>query len=262
MSAFYLNEIPGYRDAVNRARAMEFRAREDNWLTICGSVAGSTIRVMTVRDYVGLLRIGSPFLARQEPTFEELGTFLWVLSPEIERWHNRAGWRKQWLVGCRWGLFNIYNWQRFLHARKLRRHLKIDQLEKTAERHYQETGNRYEIPEAHPLTKALVEAFAYIDRIFLDRPAGVAKEGNASGLLYLTSWFDSIQSEYTKSDDDVWKMGLPHLFSRLKAIYQRLSPGEPDFNARQDEVRNRILHAANHDKMSAEDILGGKLNLN
>lgn len=260
MRAFYLNKIPGYREALHRAKAQEFRTREDNWLALSGTIAGLPVRVMNVRDYVALLRIRSPFVCRQEPSFEDLGKFLWLLSPKIERWHNHEGWRKPWLVGCRWSWFSIERWQIRLHAKRLRRRLKMRQLENTArEWNRAHPGEIYSLPEACPLASALKEAFDYIDRIFLDKPAGIAKEGVGSGLLYLTSWFDSIQSEYTKTDDEVYRMPMPQLFGRLKAMQQRNNPGEPEFNARQDALAAHIQRAMQSDKLTAEDVLGGKL---
>jgi hypothetical protein len=260
MPAFYLNQIPGYREALHRARGQEFRTREDNWLALSGSIAGQPVRVMTVRDYVGLLRIQSPFLVRREPSFEDLGKFLWLLSPQIERWHNHTGWRKPWLVGCRWSLFSIERWQLRLAAKRLRRRLKMRQLENTARAWNQANpGKLYVLPDDSALAQAFTEAFAYLDRVFLDRPAGLAKEGLASGLLYLTSWFDAIQSEYHKTDDEVYKMPLPQLFGRLKAMQLRNSPGEPDFNARQDALAAQIQRAIDSRELTPEDVLAGKL---
>jgi len=260
---FYLNQIPGYREALYRARREEFRSREDNWMALSGTVAGFPVRTMNIRDYVALLRIGSPFMARQEPSFEALGQFLWLLSPQIERWHNHVGWRKPWLVGCRWRLFSIESWQRLLFARRLRRRLKMRALENTARAwNRAHPGEIYQLPEDCPLVRAFTEAFEYIDRIFIDKPASIARNGVSSGLLYLTSWFDAMQSEYHKSDEEVWRLPLPQLFGRLKAIQQRINPGEPDFNARQDALAARIQHALMVEKMSPADLLAGKLKLN
>lgn len=259
MHSFYLNKIPGYRAALHRAKAQEFRTREDNWLALSGRIAGLPVRVMTVRDYVALLRVRSPFVCRREPSFKDLGEFLWLLSPQIERWHNHTGWRKPWLVGCRWSWFSLERWQIRIHAKRLRHRLQMRQLENTARAWNREhPGEIYSLPEDCPFAQALKEAFEYIDRIFLDKPAGLAKEGTGSGLLYLTSWFDSIQSEYTKSDDDVYRMPLPQLFGRLKAIQQRNNPGEPEFNARQDALAAQIQTAIRNG-LTPEEVLSGKL---
>ncbi len=67
-----------------------------------------------------------------------------------------------------------------------------------------------------------------------------------------------MQSEYFKTDDEVYRMPLPQLFGRLKAIQQRTNPGEPEFNARQDALAAQIQRAA-QEGLSAEDILAGKL---
>jgi hypothetical protein len=259
---FYLNKIPGYREALTRARTEEFRTREDNWLPLAGTIGGCKVRVLTVRDYVALMRVGSPLLCRQEPTFEDIGKFLWFLSPEIERWHNHHAWRKPWLVGCRWSLFSIERWQIRWHSKTLRRRLRIAEIENAARAHYLKTGQAYEIPEDSPFAKAIVECFAYIDRMFFDRPAGIARDGVGSGLLYLTSWFDAIQSEYHKPDLEVWRMPIPQLFARLKAIAQRRHPSEPDFNARQDALISKIQHALNHGEVTQEQLLRGEFKLN
>ena len=258
--AFYLNAVPGYREALTRAKASEFRSREDSWLALPATIAGRKVRVMTVRDYVALLRLKNPFVMRTEPTFEQLGELLWVLSPEIERWHNHTGWRKPWLAGCRWPLFSIERWQIFLAARRMRKRLKISALEKEARIWNQANpGKIYEMPEASELAKAIKAAFAYIDRLFLDRPAGIAREGTASGLLYLTSWFDRMQSEYHKPDAEIWMMPLPVLFCRLKAIQERKNPGEPEFNGRQDAVNAQLQAALQKKDLTVDDVLAGKM---
>lgn len=263
MKSFYLNAIPGYSEALHRAQREEFRAREDNWMALSGTIASCPVRAMTVRDYVGLVRLHSPFLSRTEPDLAALGNFLWLLSPQIERWNNHTGWRQPWLVGCRWSWFSLEAWQRRLFALRLRRKLNMRQLENTARAwNLANPGKIYELPEDSALAKAFAEAFAYVDRMFLDKPASIAKEGVSSGLLYLTSWFDAMQFNYHKPDAEVWKMPLPLLFGRLKAIQQRENPGEPDFNARQDALAAQIQRAIQTDNLTTEDVLAGKLKLN
>ena len=257
--AFYLNQIPGYREALQRAKGGEFRTREDNWLALPQVVAGVKLRVMTVRDYVALLRLQNPFVLRLSPTFEQLGEFLWLLSPAIERWHNHQGWRRPWLVGCRWRLFSIEHWQIRLAAKSLRWRLKITALENTARKwNRAHPGQIYEMPDDCPLAQAIKTAFDYVDRVFIDRPAAIAREGTGVGLLYLTSWFDAQQSEYHFSDDVIWRMPLPVLFGRLKAIQQRLNPDEPDFNARQDALARQIQHALQSREFTEADLRAGK----
>jgi hypothetical protein len=254
MRAIPLNQIPGYVAALSSAKSAEFRSREDNWLALPVTIAGRKVRVMTVRDYVALLRLQNPFVLRSEPTKEALGEFLRILSPEIERWHDHVGWRKPWLIGCRWPLLSIERWSVFLAARRLRRDLKITELEAAARRYRERhPGGVMPMSSKRPLARAMMDAFAYVDKIFLDRPAGIAKEGTSSGLLYLTSWFDAMQSEYNFTDQQVWKMELPRLFGRLKAISARHNPGEPEFNARQDALHALIL------KSKPEDLTEGRI---
>jgi len=259
----YLNQIPGYTAALRSARTTEFRTREDNWLAMAGKIAGCPVRMMTVRDYVALLRRHSPFVLRREPTFEDLGELLWFLSPQIERWHNRAGWRQPWLVGCRWSWFSIERWQIRLFSKRLRRRLGVNGIEQMAHRFARENPGKYfEVPEDHPLSRAVIEAFAYMDRVFFDKPVGIVQNGEGSGLHYLASWFDALQSEYKKTDEEVWRMPLPQLFARLKAIDHRRNPRGPDFNTQQDAIRANLMRALNTEKLTRAEILSGKIKLN
>lgn len=244
----YLNQIPGYKEALAKARGQEYRAQEDNWLDFPSRIAGLKVRPMTVQDYVVLLRIASPFLLRTEPSFEDLGLFLWILSPEIARWH-----KKRFHTGEK-----IHAW---FYGRKVRSILKIRQLEnQAAEWFRQNPGKPFILPAECDLSRAIVQAFKYIDRMFMERPASMAKEGNGSGIFYLCSWFDAMQSEYRMTDEDVWTMPIPRLFGRLKAITARKNPSEPEFNSKKDELVSRLQRAMQQKTVSENDLLAGRFN--
>src|SRR5208282_6345387 len=156
-------------------------------------------------------------------------------------------------------LFHVEQIHSWLFARKVRRRLKIGPLEKAASKWRKDhTKEIFTLPVECPLSKTIVEAFQYVDTTFLDRPAGLAKEGNATGLFYLTSWFDTMQSEYHQPDDWVEKMPLPLLFGRLKAITARRNPSEPDFNAKQDALLAQIQRKMQDKLVTENDLVSGR----
>lgn len=260
--AFYLSQIPGWTQAVNRARDDEFRSREDGWVSVTHQIGGIRVRTMTVRDYLGLLRLHCPLLVRVEPTAEELAVFLWLLSPEINRWHDAVGWRKAWLVGCRWPLFSVERWQAWLGGRKIRRKLGVAKIEREAAAWAKTNrGQPYIIPTDSPLHQAMVGAFRYVDEMFLDRPPGLAKEGVGAGVHYLASWFDAIQHEHGLGTEEIWRMPIPQLFGRLKAIAARNSPHDTSFNARQDALVSKLQAALQSDSTTVDEVLSGRFNL-
>ena len=250
--AIVFQRIPGFKAALDRARAEENSTREDNFLALNAVICGLPVRIMTLRDYVALLRNQSPFLHRIEPNHYDLVHFLWVLSPQIEKWHNHEGWRRPLLKP-------LYHVERALHRRRVRRAIGARALERVVKKHhalYGETDASLQLKPDHPLAVALKECFDYIERIFFDLPVSNDK-APAIGLHYLNVWFHSMQSEYHLPTEEVWEMPMPRLLSRLKAI-QRAKAPVPDFNAMQDALISKVIRAL-RSGMTEADIMAGKL---
>jgi hypothetical protein len=94
--------------------------------------------------------------------------------------------------------------------------------------------------------------------MFLDSPPSVAN-GSESCLSYLTGWFDSLQSEYRFTKDEVWTTGLPELFQRLNAIRQRRNPGVPAFNRKTDSVKAFVIRGLRNKEFTLDDLKAGKV---
>ena len=251
-----LREIPGLADLLEHTREVETASREEAWIGVSHRVAGFTLRVMTVEDYTILLQFENPLLNRKMPSIEQLAFFLWVLSPEMALWSERSGWRR-WL-GFRW----VEKWQSHRHGKKVRTRLHIAQLEKDSAEWSDKAKNvPFEITDNAPFAQAIKDALQYVDDMFMDRPAALKSDGPKSGLCYLTSWFDMLQSEYHMPTEEVWKMRLPVLFARIKAIQRRYNKNLPDGNNDRDRILQNIMTGLRENRYTLEDLKSGRVDL-
>ena len=226
MKSLALREIPGLAEALASAKSNQLVTRENSLLNLSYDLCGLKARTMTIRDYVLLQRIGSPFIRRVEPTMDDLAIFLWVLSPQFNKW-----------LGRKWFAF-LQPVAAFFHGRKVRRVF----------------GKN--IPETSEAV--VVKCFEYIDKMFYDSPPALAN-GQESCLCYLTGWFDAIQSEYQFPSEQVWNMGLPELFQRLNAIRQRNNPSVPSFNKGTDSIKLFVLRGLRSKEFTIEDLAQGRV---
>ncbi len=209
-----------------RAKHKQFITRENSLLGLTYDLCGMTVRTMTIQDYVLLDRHACPFIHRVEPTAKDLALFLWILSPQFERWCNR-----------RWFAF-LQPVAAFLHGWKVRRRFCKN------------------IPESsEPI---VLKCFEYIETMFFDSPPAL-RGGGESCTSYLTGWFDSLQSEYKYTDEQVWSKGLPELFQRLNAIRQRLNPSVPNFNKNTDDVKAFVLRGLRSKEFTMDDLAEGRV---
>lgn len=209
-----------------RAKQKQFRTREDSLLGLTYDLCGMKVRTMTIRDYVLLDRMESPFIHRIEPNEKDLALFLWLLSPQFKKWCNR-----------KWFSF-LQPVAAFLHGRKVKRKFCRN------------------IPESsEPI---VLKCFEYIETMFFDSPPSL-RGGGESCTSYLTGWFDSLQSEYKYTDVEIWSKGLPELFQRLNAIRQRNNPNVPSFNKQTDNVKAFVLLGLRRKEFTMEDLAQGRV---
>jgi len=228
MKSLALNQIPGLAEAMARAKQKQFRTRENSLLGLTYDLCGMTVRTMTIQDYVLLDRHDSPFIHRVEPTEKDLALFLWILSPSFEKWCKR-----------KWFAF-LQPVAAFLHGRKVKRKFCRN------------------IPESSE--PVVLKCFEYIDTMFFDSPPAL-RDGGESCTSYLTGWFDTIQSEYKYTSEEVWRMGLPELFQRLNAIRQRNNPSVPNFNKGTDAVKAWVLIGLRKKEFTMEDLAQGRVKI-
>lgn len=223
-----LKDIPGFAAAVQNEATKQFRSRENAWLDLTHDICGMRIRVMTIRDYVLLDRIESPFLFRIAPTVQDLTMFLWILSPQfqsIQRWPGI-----------------VQHIAAFLHAKTVKRKF----------------GRN--VPESSD--EACKAAFKYVDEMFADAPPYVDRNHGESSLCYLTHWYDIVMSEYTITEKEFWSLQIPKLFQLIAAIARRNNPHMPQFNKGPDAIKARLLRGLREKQFSLDDLKAGRVNLN
>lgn len=192
------------------------------------NICGLVIRQMTLRDFLILDAKASPFVTHSRvPTIEDLAEFLWILSPQVARWHDAAGWRKPWLIP------SIERVQAYVHGRRIRK---------------------------LPCVAAAKQCFEFMEVMFQDCPGGTQK-GEAYQ-SYLGAWCDTLRSEYKCSEEEIWSMPLPKLFGYLRAMDLRKNPDPKLVNRSSSEIRNEIVRGINQKKWTAEQVMSPGFTLN
>jgi hypothetical protein len=235
--------LPAYREA----RRKDQMLRDREFAGCSYFIGGIRVRPMSLRDLHILEEIRCPFLYRKWPTNRELALFLWLLSPEIEKWHDERGWRKQWLAGLEY-------WQSFLHGRRCRKLLRFRQFEKAVAA--LKPGENFTLPENSPIAHAIKQAFNYMDVMFRDGPQGHG--GGESYFSHLAGWCDVIRSEYKCPESEVMTMPLPKLWQVLRAIQKRKDPAATWSSPECDRIRKSVKTAIKSGRFTLQDFIAGK----
>jgi hypothetical protein len=194
-------------------QAQEAQRRSEAFLDLPHTVASCEIRLMSGHDLLVLDGIDSPFVQGRgdQAASIDLATFLWVLSIEnvpgplngLRQRVHRARMDRRWLAGrparTRAGLTDVTASDRYL--------------------------------------RDVLEAVAYVDRVFQDRPAGGSgdAEDASPGLptCFLAPLIIELAGLTGWSEEHVLHLPLPRLFQYLKAAARRRPDGSlsPDGSA-------------------------------
>jgi hypothetical protein len=243
MPILVYENLPAYRDAQRR----EARNREREFTGALHDICGIKIRAMSLRDNLLLDEIQSPFMFNRVPNTKELVFFLWLLSPEFDKWSEETGWRKQWLFGCRWQWFSVEFWQSFFHGRKCRRILKLAEVER---------GKT--LDEKSPMVQATKACFDYVKRMMRDCPNPAGGNGShESYFSYLANWADIVRAEYKCSEHEVLTTSLPKLWQIIRAITKRKDPAATWSSEECQRIRNATRKAINEKRFTIEDFQKG-----
>lgn len=87
-----VQNIPGFADRLAKARADQHRRREHNFIGRVHLIEGIEVKAMTPMDFAILMNmgnaeggVGNPIVVRANPTWVDVGSFLWVLRPKLPR---------------------------------------------------------------------------------------------------------------------------------------------------------------------------------
>ena len=199
-----LQDIPGYKEALAEERELRGRVCIGIPFVVCGV----HLRLMTLRDYVNLQALRSPFVAGG---FVRRTDCLQILC------YMQTGYRepKQGLIG------------RFLARRRNSEILKLVQKFDTLQ-----------------LIAGINE---YIDAVFLDSPASSVSAGESSPIASSTaSIIDQLGSSYGWSIDEMMDVELPLVF-QLFRIRHLMEGGKRSalINRRSSKVIGEYLRTVN-----------------
>lgn len=223
-SGIVLSKVPGYREALAKARIAQAKARDNAWKNLPVMIGGFSLRIMTVRDFVILDHYGSPFLYRQQPTVADIAFLFWTLSAQCNNWNESKGLRK---FSC---LRGIEAWL-FTHG----------------------------VVKSLPDIKVAQACFKYIQDIFADAPAHQDKGPESCNVSYLAYWFDLMQAEHNLSVEDIWRLPLPQLFQRIRTINMRKGCRVPMFNPMEDKLKAWIQAGISSKRFTFDDLKSGRV---
>jgi hypothetical protein len=224
--SFSFDQVPGLSAVIAEARSRQNRAREDAWIERTFAADGEPLRIMRVCDYVLLHRCKSPLMCRIEPTIDELAAFLWVMHPKFDR--------------------------------RIKSSLPVRIY--TAHLHGQRIGRRFGRNMPKSSERAVLDCIAFVDHMLEEAPAGVERGGD-SPVCYLTYWFDAMMHQYNKTEDEVWEMPIPKLFSLLRAIERRTAGRAPAFCRAEDEVKSKLMRGLRNKQFTREDLIAGRVDV-
>lgn len=70
--------------ALSRAKRIEDSLRERAFLPVTENINGVTVKQLTLRHFIILLQLKSPFVSGGPRRIEDVGQFLWVVSPQYD----------------------------------------------------------------------------------------------------------------------------------------------------------------------------------
>jgi len=200
--------------ALAQAKRIEDTLRERAFLPVPESINGVTVKELTLRHLNILFQIRSPFLVGGQPQIEDVGTFLWVVSPQYSTQPEiilLPFWRRFWL--------------------KVRRRLPPTVREVFM-------AELVLHPRWHLFSRAIGR---YLDRAFMDRPPSVEGSGKKIAASYAAGALHKILSAYG-GDDELWlDKPIRRLFQYGKWIDAENDPKMPQFNPLQDRIIAKAL---------------------
>ncbi len=208
-SEIKLDELPAYRAAVQA----ETEAREAAFLDAPGFICGIEVLPLTIRRFLWLTALKTPFTGQGVPSLADCGIVLWMLSPAYRDALRMRMAIEPWTPGTAGWLFN----------RRRKRFLR-------------------QIRQPHLM---LVEGILkFMAQTFEDSPGG---SDRATG--FRPSYFAAptyLVAEFAKafhwSEESILEMPLTRAFQYQRLLSQQLDSKTPLFNP-SDKVRSKEISA-------------------
>lgn len=199
--------------ALARAKRIEEKLRERAFLPVGEEINGVDVKQFTLRKLTILFQFRSPFLYGGIREIEDVGQFLWIVSPHYSTEAQEIPlpwWRRRW---ARWRGHRIPTVREAYMAQVVMH------------------------PNWHLFYRAIDR---YIERAFMDTPPS-SSGGKSIGACYAAAMIHRIACTYHWEMDKILDTPVAALFQLLKWIEVMHNPNVPQFNPLQDRIKARLM---------------------
>ena len=209
-----LDNVPGYRRALQRGYAIEERWREQSYLDLSENICGIPVRPLTWQAYRQLCRIDSPFVCGgRRPEIHDVAFFLFRISPAFER--ARAA--KEKAIADQPGQFQTF-------LRRLFRRPNPSATERGAAAFIKVRQEFVEQVRGLDYFQAVRAINRFVDRMLLDRPIG--SKGSRTDPADTSVDADivhMIAGAYGWTRDYIVNLPMPEIFQALRSIQRDMT---------------------------------------
>ncbi len=199
---------------LNRAKRIEDAIRERAFLPIGETINGVEVLQFSLRHLTLLFHCRSPLLVGGPIGIEDIGLFLWIVSPHYDPFNKEitlSSWKKRWMRFRKIPVPRIR--EVFMH-----------QL------------------VCHPKWNLFHRAITrYLERAFMDRPPQ-CEGGKPIAASYAAGMIHRISRAYSWRPEEIMDMPIAGIFQLLKWIDVEANPKTPQFNPFQDRVKARLIN--------------------
>ena len=225
----FLSELPGYTRAAERAGRLEDAWRDYAFLGLGEKICGVEVNLLTLRMFIELCVVRSPFFVGGNVGPEDVALVLWRLSPCYSRANSSSS-----SSSC--------SFPSSPPKDKGSRTRDEDEDE-----HEKKNPRRAFVASiAHlPFERAVRAISRYLDRMLIDKPVST-ENGNfaAPDTSFAAGIIHALASEYGWSQDDVLDVPMPRLFQYLRLIQREHNPKLARFNPIRARLTKKIIARA------------------
>lgn len=220
-----------YQWQIARGNEVDESLRERAFLPLLDNINGVVVKQFTLRHLTILSYLQSPFIYGGIRRIEDVGQFLWVVSPHYQAEPETIWiWREQWAANTLWSRIRrmiVDRWNR-------RWNRKLGMEPMTVRAIYMRQLTQ------HPRWERFYRAIdRYLQRTFRDPPPMI-KNGKQIAACYAAGVIHKIAKAYGWDDETIMDKPLIRIFQYLKWIQVDDNPATPQFNPMSDRIKSRF----------------------
>jgi hypothetical protein len=212
-----LENVPGYRRALQRGYCLEESWREQTYLGLTEKICGIPIGPLTFQAYRQLSYVGSPFLCGQPAFIDDVALFLFRLSPA----YDRARAAKERAIGTEPPLLRMFPFLRTWFPNYW-----PSAEDRGVAAFVQVRREFIEQVRAIDFHKSVRAIRRFVARMLIDRPLGSKRtvSSDPADTSFAADVIHIIATAYGWSEEKIDQLPMPKIFQALRLI-QRDKPG-------------------------------------